>query len=380
MVLNAANSALDDIFNFLIPDLKTNSKQQIPKQKRTVVLKNCNHFKLLHLFVSLGAFVLFAIQARSLFAHYNEQVYFRTMTTFSSEFLQWPELTLQIDMNRNESSTKAAYLPEVKKMHYSGSIPKWAVTKHKARNQNYVTLNEVNFQSTVSSNMTLEELRSQWPLKTHFRNNQLHAWFNFSTENFIMHPDRDHNVDTISTIISSFESDSSSSSALEIQSFVLMPCEELHLYIALQHRTLKSQANSPCREDYPAIIQQMLPEHMDASLFYNSINAPYLPYDQETCVTLCETKYWLHLCGCYGSIESWRYAGKPANTTVCPRVANNCTTSIISRAPPAEVSKCECYPKCTSYKFHLIAADKIKYSLGNRLPMNAKLIRNTIFA
>ena len=139
----------------------------------------------------------------------------------------------------------------------------------------------------------------------------------------------------------------------------------MELYIALQHYTLQNRENSPCRDEYPESLKTMLANPMPESLFYNPLNAPNLPYDPNTCGNLCDAKYYLPKCGCYINVESWIYAGKPENATVCPFVTKNQTCNQNLRAPPTEISKCECYQKCTSYKFRLVAADKIKYSLGN---------------
>lgn len=389
-VLTTANWALDEMMNVVIADGAS-------KQKRSYGLRACNRFKLLYLLATIGACALYAVQAQSLVARHRQQVFFRSVTTVNLDLLKRPTMNLDTVIVRNPFSAKEAFVQHITVNYYPEFIPKCKM--HGASLSNSVTLMasvvHVNgYQPYVGSlvlfYMTLENAHSEWKLKTDFRNDALYAALFFNSENFTMYYDRDRNRGHIAEVISSFQLDTLTSSTTEIPLSTLLPCEELQMYVALQHYTLKSRTKSPCRNNFPESIKEMrsnlFVDRFDATyLSYDPIEkmvaemrdaisgAPHLLYDQGICEKLCDAKYWLPRCGCYSNEEGWIYAGKPKNVTVCPRVANNCTENAKIAAPPTEISKCECFQKCTSHKYQMIASEKVKHSFGNT--MHAKKLK-----
>lgn len=206
-----------------------------------------------------------------------------------------------------------------------------------------------------------------WPLETHLRSSskagfELNGYFDAT--DFIESPDTLGNRDTIAVIISSFETDTPSSSAVEVPYFQLMPCEVIRISLALEHYTLFDRPTSRCRDDYPEQLKSMLNASMTTDLFYNPAFAPHLPYDQYTCISMCTVSYWLPKCGCYGSPDIWRYAGMPVDKKPCPRFGENCTE--LRDAPWTFIQQCECHQKCSRHRFRIVSDEKIRYSYGNK--------------
>ena len=57
-----------------------------------------------------------------------------------------------------------------------------------------LALNDVNNATLPLLNMTLDDVRSQWPLKTRFENNQLFVLLYLNNENLTMHDDGSGNL------------------------------------------------------------------------------------------------------------------------------------------------------------------------------------------
>lgn len=202
-----------------------------------------------------------------------------------------------------------------------------------------------------------------WPLQTNFgsgskRGFELNGYFDATDFGTV------GNVDNITIWISSFETDSPSSTAIGIPFFTLMPCEEIRISLALEQYSLLDRPTSRCRDDYPQQLKSILNENMTADLFYNPAFAPQLPYDQYTCNKMCLASYWLPRCGCYASPEIWLYAGMPANISRCPWFGENCTQRTTTDAPWEVIEQCECHPKCNGYHFRIVYNEKIRYSYG----------------
>lgn len=152
----------------------------------------------------------------------------------------------------------------------------------------------------------------------------------------------------------------------------MFPCDELTIVVALKYFKLKHRSESPCRIDYPTKLKKLLKEPLDPSDLQNSIFAPNLPYDQNTCNLLCTVDYWLPKCNCMMNENVWRYAGKPKSIAKCPYAAvdikyldYNCTIdNIMERTPPAAFAKCECWTSCEGYTFEVNGYEKIHHSFG----------------
>jgi hypothetical protein len=128
-----------------------------------------------------------------------------------------------------------------------------------------------------------------------------------------------------------------------------------------------NRPEKPCRDDYPdELMKALFKLPMQPENLYNAIFAPKLPYSKYTCDAMCHVNYWLPKCGCYVFDEIWLHAGKPNQTIVCPRHGENCTSGeqTIRATPISEIEKCECFPKCSGYRFRLAAHDKINYGVG----------------
>jgi len=59
----------------------------------------------------------------------------------------------------------------------------------------------------------------------------------------------------------------------------------------------------------------------------------------------------------------------PNHTLVCPEQGENCTSSeeTTQKTPITEIEQCECFPKCSGYRFRLAAHEKLSFELGTRV-------------
>lgn len=229
--------------------------------------------------------------------------------------------------------------------------------------------------------MKNDYLHSMWPLKTNLpysNSGGFHLKGFLDSSNFIEYYGGGYNFtsllafygqngDQISVHISSFETDNPLVSEGGIPSFQLMPCEELRISLALEHHTLINRSESLCRDDYSEKVTAMLKIPMTSDNFYNAAFSPRLPYDQRTCSAVCIANYWLPICGCFGSPEAWRYAGRPANRSMCPRSSELpfCTLSSTKDAPWLTIAGCECHQRCSGHRLRIVTDEKIQYSYGN---------------
>lgn len=227
--------------------------------------------------------------------------------------------------------------------------------------------NQIDLWSLKQENRTLDDAKAKWPLRSYNMSNiperGLLILGLIDASNFIETPDAQNNVDSISIVVSSFQTDATSS-AIDIPYYQLLPCECLEIALALDHYALMNQKQSPCRDDYPEDLKSLLKQPMEVENYNNPVFVPRLPYDEETCEQLCAVKYWLPKCGCYVSKIAWKYAGSPANVTVCEESGINCTIDWLHT--PLDVFKeCNCFKKCNQYRFRVVGDDKIRYSVGN---------------
>lgn len=215
-----------------------------------------------------------------------------------------------------------------------------------------------------------------WPLKafastsSNLRGFYLTGYFNANQfiessppatyENF------DH--DEISVYISSFEVDSPTVSAIVVPYYQLLPCEEIHISLAIEHNSLLNRLESPCRDEYPKHLKSLVPKTAD--LFYSPIFYPNLPYNHITCTRICEANLELPICDCYTNADTWQYAGKDdADYPLCPHFGESCHRTAdgdrarkFLRSP--DITPCECYQKCNWYRFRVVTADKMRHSYG----------------
>ncbi len=117
-------------------------------------------------------------------------------------------------------------------------------------------------------------------------------------------------------------------------------------------------------------LKQMLKYPLEPADLYNSILAPNLPYDRQTCEQLCVVNYWLPICNCTMFPEIMRYSGKPKNTTVCPSINYNDTDgrcaskNVSTKTPSSEYARCKCYKRCEGFGYFIAGYDKIQHGLG----------------
>lgn len=248
------------------------------------------------------------------------------------------------------------------------SIAEWAykVVKNTSGEQMW-SANILNYFYLDNDNITLQNAKQRWPLKAEAAgspNYGITVIASVNATNFIEYPDMDNNYDYIEISISNFETDAPSDSNIKFQ---LLPCEKIDIVVALEHYTSINRPENPCRDDYPdGLLKALLKLPMHPTDLNNPIFAPDLPYSEYTCNAMCHTNYWLPKCNCYVYDEIWLYAGKPGQTMVCPRRAENCTSSeeTIHKTPISEIYQCKCYPKCSGYRFRLAAHDKMNFGIG----------------
>ena len=176
---------------------------------------------------------------------------------------------------------------------------------------------------------------------------------------FIETPDEQNNVDSISLVVSSFETDARSS-AIDIPSYQLLPCEFLrHITRTRALQALESEAQSLPR-GLPRRFKAAIKATMGAEDYYNPVFAPQLPYDQETCEQLCAAKYWLPKCGCYVSKidgntldlqRTWLFVKKVA--PIVQPIGYTLRRDVFS--------ECNCFKKCNQYRFRVVGQDKIRF-------------------
>lgn len=255
-------------------------------------------------------------------------------------------------------------------------FPEWAINEFHTETQDAIVANQVYFTSE-NKNMAISgtsttgdekiDVSSLWPLRTSLENSYaggITVSGVFDATNFTESSDisKDENYDLITFIISNFETDSPTTSAIGVQNFQLRPCEELHISLTLEHRTLLDRPNSHCRDDYPPELKKLLDLPMTPGRLFNSIFAPDLPYDKVTCDKLCAAKYWLPKWNCFIDSEIWNYAGQPKNISIC---ANSHYINLSSvETPAAAFVDCKCYQKCDSYQLRIAGNNKIRYSYG----------------
>lgn len=322
--------------------------------------------------VSTGLFCFQSYIYVSKYLWYEVQM---IITTKQNESLPLPVISLIHTSNRHENHS--AVIPPVQLTLTSFSmnntnIPAWATSSfvffRNSIHQKMWLANVFNYSHLNSANLTLQDAKQKWPLKAEVAGSSesgkiaLHAEFNAT--NFIEYPDANGNYDYIEVAVSNFEIDAPADETIKFQ---LLPCESIEIVVALEHFTMINRTEKPCRNDYPENLwKEFLKFQIDPQYLYNPIFAPDLPYSEYTCNAMCHVKYWLQKCGCYVFDEIWFYAGKPSNTIVCQSNGEKCTNreETIQKTPMTEIKKCECFPKCSGYRFRLGPYFKMHYGVG----------------
>lgn len=323
--------------------------------QRAKMLLHSQHNKLIFGILLLLTTVLFSVHTYVTVARYLRHEFHQIVTIAQKDSLPLPVVTLLLNSNRNPASlikTKPI------SMNFSYSIDgeavqPWAVVEYHDQtvNQHYVTINVIDSDTLYSMNLTYDDVREMWPLKTSSSNSLqsgINLFGNFNAVDFLESADSNGNADTITLAFSSFETDSLQS-VVGVPYYQLLPCEAITISLSLEHHTLQDRADSPCRDDYPEELSQMLLKPMTPDVLYNGVFAPNLPYDQRTCESLCIAKYWLPKCGCYVAFSAWVYAGMPQNVSGCPEFGNNCTKDTLYITPTVKPEKTVAFIKSGTY-------------------------------
>lgn len=247
----------------------------------------------------------------------------------------------------------------------SGSVSKCAnVITQFFQNYNILSVNELNKLKLQSEGISVEDARTQWPLRSEKSQNffdfgvKITVVFNATTYYEVL--SSEGNYDIIRLVVSGIDNDRESS-ALELPYYEMMPCERLVLVLKLEHHKSLNRPSDPCRNDYPSYIESFLAQPI-ADYLRNPVFAPHLPYDRETCIEICETKHLLPICGCMYGNNAWHYAGSPPKISICAeehRTAN-CTFT----TPDQVIKACLCYPRCEQYRFQVVAQQTLKFNYG----------------
>lgn len=258
--------------------------------------------------------------------------------------------------------------------------PEWFSTEFHTQIQHGIIANVISCEHILHNNVSycaetapsasdVIDLTEDWPLRSNMEkliSGGISIIGSFDATDFKESPDvsSDKNYDFITLTVSSFETDSPTSSAIGVPNFQLLPCEELHMSLALEYHTLLDRPNSHCRNDYPDELKALLKLPITPNRLFNAMLVPNLPYDKLTCNKLCSSKYWLQKCGCFVDSEIWGYAGQPENSSLCANTVNNCSRSNGFETPTAVLAECKCYEKCSSFQFRITGTNKIRYSYG----------------
>lgn len=170
--------------------------------------------------------------------------------------------------------------------------------------------------------MTLREALAKLPLRTFAAQMGVKIIGEFNSQNFIEFENEvNGEFDRITVNVEDPEVEPIGSSALDVPSYRLMPCEELTIVLRLERHQLRNRPERPCRTDFPPDIAKMHMKSLPPDVLYNAIFAPSLPYDQALCHLGCQAKYWLPICSCYVNFPTFLYAGMPNDSLACPMLS-----------------------------------------------------------
>lgn len=282
--------------------------------------------------------------------------------------LPMPVITLGLKTTRNSTIDASKFtIPFISSINISSAkseIPAWAWRIDQDDNFRNIVVNQVNYRALKTLNLTLDNIRSLWPLKSSSSVlsdfNGISITITLNADDFIEWPDTNGNHDAIELVISNFETDYYGYSAVGMSVYNLLPCEQIRLNLELEHYTRLHRSSAPCRDDYPDFIKRLIREPIAVKLLNNPIFSPHLPYNQQTCQDICSTQYLLKKCSCYMEAYIWRYAGMPKEFPLCETIRENCTMDI----PNEVISDCDCYPVCSSYHFHVHSKEKFRFDYG----------------
>lgn len=326
--------------------------------------------------VYIASIILFFIHSYVTVARFLEHDVQRIVTTFKNDSLPMPIVMMQLESVRKKLPDKNS--PPLVQIQFDLSLdnqlfPQWALVERRSTFQHYLAANLIDYQYLTEyfkqSNITdvkanRDVFENAWPLKSYlnfFGGIAIQGKLNASQ---FIEASTSNEGDFILAKIASFDTDSPSVSAVGLPYYQLLPCEELQLAIALEYHSLRSRSGSPCRNDYPQELLDLIKSPLTPELLYNPVFAPNLPYNENTCKLMCMEKYWLPKCGCYFSPEIWRYAGKPANFSQCSPFANNSSICLNPVTPVEIIDACKCFPRCDGYRFRVVAAEKIRHKEG----------------
>lgn len=333
-----------------------------------------NRHKLICWTVYAVSTILFFLHAYATTVRFLQKDIQQIVTPFRNESLPMPLVKLQLDSLRKNLIDGNSLPKALMTFDFALDneiIPAWAYVEVHALRQHYGLVNQIhlaglkNFQEYENKNFTFDDAKKFWPLKSSVAEaGGIIIRGTFDATNFIGSGAEGEEQDYISAKVSSFETDSPSSSTIGLPNYQLLPCEELQIAISLEYYSLINRQGSPCRNDYPPELETLLKKPIAPQSLYNPVFAPDLPYDVETCKLMCSTKYWLPKCGCFPFPEIWRYAGKPANLTQCLPFGENSSQCFNPSTPSEIIKACHCFPKCVGYRFRVVAAEKIHHEEG----------------
>lgn len=340
-------------------------------------LKQKAHFAILFIIAtSLFFFHSYAVVSRFLKFEILE-----VHKSLYNESLPLPLVALIIDSQRNFNNGRP-FLEMHRFESYLNQHPiaNWAITteryEYANKLQQYFFLNVVN-----ASNYEHAKGIVNWPLRTHFvtgeRDNGFKIDAFINTSSFI--EERENNSkDKIMLKIISFDTDPNDLTDTQgiPEYFELLPCDDVSIAISLQEYILIDREESPCQNDYPTELKQLVKTPLKPEWLYNAMLTPNLPYDQRVCDNMCMVNYWLPICKCIMSFDIWHYAGGLDNDSLvkCPEsfeileTENSCTMlDIYSRTPIEEFAKCKCFKRCQGYAYMVTAYDKNRHRPGIKI-------------
>lgn len=227
------------------------------------------------------------------------------------------------------------------------------------------------------SNYEYAKARSIWPLSVRYATGDRNMGFTImafvNASNFI-EVQENGDYDWIRLRIISIDDDPNPLAHTKgiPQFFDVLPCNDMSIAVTLQRYNLIDRLDSPCRNDYPEELKNLLMKPMKPENLYNAMLTPNLPYNKRVCEELCVINYWLPIRNCVMSSEILEYVKAHNNGNL-----SSCDDDILLRyrTTPIDIFVgCKCYKRCKGDEFIVSASDKIHHDAGIRCSEQEKRV------
>lgn len=289
-------------------------------------------------------------------------------TVVANTSLHMPVIELWLESSQSNSSVSPAVLDAkvnfLEPLLDGIPIKPWAYKKSTERMQNdvmvtYLIVNQINRDYLNEQHNSIENFLPRWPLESYRFNNfdagvYIEATISANSSNKFEYAA--DGSDKIIVRVNPFEANLGT--LIGLPEYEILPCEELSISMTLEHYQLKNRSNSPCRDEYPQHIAELIqqPDAKNPAFFA-------LPYDPAVCKILCKNKYSLAKCNCFLSIDAWNYAGKPDSIKLCSNTSLDVSLGC-SDITNDVLENCSCHAHCNQTVVRISETQKYSYKTG----------------